>query len=441
MSARRLDRVAIVAVVVGLLAASAVTLAAPDASAQAVNPANLGSPLTSMFLDGEAGSTVTAGHSYTFTSPTGGHSGAAVTFTVDEASHAFNVSFAPITGESLIVGTYTNAMLAADVTHPGLSLSGDSANCSTATGTFSVDQVTLDGSGNPLTFSARFEFHCNGETPAVFGAVSYNGTADYRTTTIPTTINFGSLAAGQSSAWQPLTVTNNGPSDLTVEGAFPAPAAGHFAWTSGTCGVHLVLHSGQSCSFNVSFQPQQNDPPGRQTANFRIFDELAPNSGSGRHVQVTGSVSGWQSLGGSVNADPSSVTDPANPAGVYAFVRGGDNALYFQHSPDGVTWSGFTPGGGSLSSLPFAVTDAAGVSGAVGVYVFGRGADGALYAGRIIGGVWQGWQPLGGSLTSLASAAATSTGVWVAVRVATVPSTRDTSVVASGHRGSPTAVT
>ena len=188
---------------VALLVVSMMTSAGSVASAQAVMPATLATPLTAMFLDGEASATVTGGHAYSFTAPAGGHAGAAVTFAVNETGHAFNVAFAPIAGQTLAVGTYPNALLAADATHPGLSLSGDSQSCGTATGTFNVDQVTLDGSGNPLTFSARFEFHCNGETPAVFGAVSYNGTADFRTTTIPTTMDLGTQSAGQVGPGSP----------------------------------------------------------------------------------------------------------------------------------------------------------------------------------------------------------------------------------------------
>ena len=62
------------------------------------------------------------------------------------------------------------------------------------------------------------------------------------------------------------------------------------------------------------------------------------------------------------------------------------------------------------------LSDTAGVSGAVGVYVFVRGGDNALYVGRFVGGVWQGFQPLGGALTSFPVATATSTGLWVSVR-------------------------
>ena len=70
-----------------------------------------------------------------------------------------------------MVADYTYAQRAADGSHIGLDLSGDGVACTTASGAFSVDQISLDGSGNPVTFSSRFEFHCNAEDPAVIGAV------------------------------------------------------------------------------------------------------------------------------------------------------------------------------------------------------------------------------------------------------------------------------
>ena len=301
-----------------------------------------------------------------------------------------------------------------------MDLSGDGVACTTASGAFSVDQISLDGSGNPVTFSSRFEFHCNAEDPAVIGAVSYNATADYRTTTMPTAVaDFGSVAAGGvPTPWKEVTVTNNGPSDLTLSSQ--GPDSLNFGVYLATCGQFTVLHVGESCVYQVRFQPLVG-AAGPQSAWLRINENLAPSGGSAvRRIRLTGFVSSnptpsWISLGGAVTADPSAVADPQDPSGVYAFVRGGDGALYWQHAT-GSTWSGYHAAGGVLTSLPFAVADPAGVSGTVGSYVFVRGGDGALYVGRIVGGVWQGWQPLGGYLTSFPAAVVDSSGLWVAVR-------------------------
>ena len=123
----------------------------------------------------------------------------------------------------------------------------------------------------------------------------------------------------------------------------------------------------------------------------------------------------WQALGGLATSDPAAAADPEDPAGVYVFTRGGDDALYWQRKA-GDAWSGFNGAGGLLTSQPVAVTDRTGVSGTAGVYVFVRGGDGALYVGKVGGGSWEGWQPLGGYLDFFPSATVDATGLWVAVR-------------------------
>jgi hypothetical protein len=124
----------------------------------------------------------------------------------------------------------------------------------------------------------------------------------------------------------------------------------------------------------------------------------------------------WTPLGGAVDGDPAVVADPQDPNGVYVFVRGNDAAMYWGHLANGV-WSGYTPAGGVLSSLPYAVVDRTGVTGSTGIYVFGRGADGALYTGLLtLDGVWHGWQGLGGYLSSFPTATVTESGLWVGAR-------------------------
>ena len=415
-----MNRVATVAVLLTLMFAALVSVDGSHASAQSVRPASLATPLTAMFVDGEDGATVTGGHSYSFAAVTASHSGAALTFAVNQSGHSFTITFAPVDGQALMVADYTYTQRVADGSHIGLDLSGDGVACTTASGAFSVDQISLDGSGNPVTFSSRFEFHCNAEDPAVIGAVSYNATADYRTTTMPTAVaDFGSVAAGGvPTPWKEVTVTNNGPSDLTLSSQ--GPDSLNFGVYLATCGQFTVLHVGESCVYQVRFQPLVG-AAGPQSAWLRINENLAPSGGSAvRRIRLTGFVSSnptpsWISFGGAVTADPSAVADPQDPSGVYAFVRGGDGALYWQHAT-GSTWSGYHAAGGVLTSLPFAVADPAGVSGTVGSYVFVRGGDGALYVGRIVGGVWQGWQPLGGNLTSFPATVVDSSGLWVAVR-------------------------
>src|SRR6202023_2138189 len=79
-----------------------------------------------------------------------------------------------------------------------------------------VDNSTITA-GVVSTFSARFEQHCDASDAALFGAVSWNSTADFRTrTTTPNSIDFGNQMVGTTGPSHTVTITNNGPSALTV---------------------------------------------------------------------------------------------------------------------------------------------------------------------------------------------------------------------------------
>jgi hypothetical protein len=56
--------------------------------------------------------------------------------------------------------------------HPGLDVSGDGRGCNTVTGSFQIEDLTLT-SGTLTSFTATFEHHCEGGTPAVRGCVHY----------------------------------------------------------------------------------------------------------------------------------------------------------------------------------------------------------------------------------------------------------------------------
>ncbi len=124
---------------------------------------------------------------------------------------------------------------------------------------------------------------------------------------------------------------------------------------------------------------------------------------------VNGVPQGWSSLGGLATSDPAAAVDAV--LGVTVFVRGLDNALYRQH----VTLSG-TPGGwvtlgGSVTSNPSAVYDGGGVHVAV------RGADNAVWSQRLVSLTSApGWASLGGSANADPALAAGSGRVWTVAR-------------------------
>ena len=103
---------------------------------------------------------------------------------INENGHFLQAWFGPPQGvPPLSVGTYENAVRydQRERFPPCIEVFGDGKGCNGVTGRFIVDQVTLAGDGTPTVFSARFEFHCEGDDAAVFGAISYDATADFRT--------------------------------------------------------------------------------------------------------------------------------------------------------------------------------------------------------------------------------------------------------------------
>jgi hypothetical protein len=73
-------------------------------------------------------------------------------------------------------GHYTGAQRApfAQPGHPGLDITFQHRGCNTLTGEFTIYEVTLSPDQQTiLSFSASFEQHCDGATPALFGTFTY----------------------------------------------------------------------------------------------------------------------------------------------------------------------------------------------------------------------------------------------------------------------------
>jgi len=72
-------------------------------------------------------------------------------------------------------GTYTNAERAdfASPGHPGLDVSFQNRGSNTLTGSFTVTDATFSANHTILSFSASFEQHSEGATPALFGTFTY----------------------------------------------------------------------------------------------------------------------------------------------------------------------------------------------------------------------------------------------------------------------------
>ncbi len=116
----------------------------------------------------------------------------------------------------------------------------------------------------------------------------------------------------------------------------------------------------------------------------------------------------WQSLGGNNASDPAAANDAS---GIYVFTRGANGALWYNRFTFG-GWSGFQSLVGTIISDPVAVADAS------GVHVFARGFDDAMWFRRIVSGSPNPWVSLGGVATSDPVACETASGPIVAMRSA-----------------------
>jgi hypothetical protein len=97
-------------------------------------------------------------------------------------------------------------------------------------------------------------------------------------TVSPTSLNFGPVAVGNTSAEQNVTVTNVGPAIVTFTGfTLSGAAAGDYLISSNTCGATLAPSA--NCSVGVSFTPTR-----RGTRNAKLN---VKNNGGASPVTAT----------------------------------------------------------------------------------------------------------------------------------------------------------
>ncbi|MDO8391373.1 MAG: choice-of-anchor D domain-containing protein [Actinomycetota bacterium] len=236
-----------------------------------------------MFVQGEDGTWVTFGSYYSFIHPTfqrSWHGTNGVIVGADEGGHDFTVWLRAADGAPLTVGVYENAERDPfnSAGHPGMSVSGDSAGCNIVSGRFIIDDIAFDASGVATRLAARWEMHCEGHEPAVFGAVTVNSSATYWSRNITPRLRFGSTSIGAPTAAQDVIIANTGPSPLHVtEAQLTGPNAASFEVVSDPCtGVDIAV--GGTCRVTVRYNPVS---VGTHTARLTVFDDVAPNTGLG----------------------------------------------------------------------------------------------------------------------------------------------------------------
>jgi hypothetical protein len=272
------------------------------------HPAAAAAPTNGAFIDSEVGDTIGGGTTQSFAAPgdliTPSSTGSTFSLTVactpqptcNPAGPRLVVSLATPGGANWAVQSYENAQKAADATHPGLDVQVNGVSCTTVNGRFQVLSVTSLGMGPVSSFTARFEQHCNGDGPALFGIVTFNtGPAApyYMRTVTPTgNVDFASQQTA-TKTHQTFTIANTGPSDMTPSSlGITGANAADFAVEANLCTG--VLHTNDQCSLDLSFTPSA---VGDRTATLTFTDELAPlgplgsadpTGGVGRDVILVG---------------------------------------------------------------------------------------------------------------------------------------------------------
>lgn len=252
--------------------------------------AALPAPHTEVVLDGEAGEPVTQGARLRFTDVVAviGFEDTTVSLDVSAGGVTRTIALAAPVGQPIAVGAYEQAARTnlSAAGRPGLSVTGGGVGCNTVSGRFVVDQLVRDQGGLLQAFSARFEHHCEGAEPALFGSVSYNGTADFRTRTISTNaVAFADTVTGATSPASPVLIENRGPSSLAVADVrIIGTGASQFRADTACVGVTLALGAG--CTVHITFTPSS---AGQKSARLLLVDDsLPPGDGSGRDIVLTG---------------------------------------------------------------------------------------------------------------------------------------------------------
>jgi hypothetical protein len=157
------------------------TLAAVGILVSALAATQTSSPAqTSYQYNSQPGDYIGGGisNSYTLANATIGLSGSAnsVFFYVNTANESWSIPLTAPVGEQLHPGTYYNAEGAFQTGRaPGLYVSGDGRGCDQIYGTFAINQIATDVSGNVTLLDATFTQQCESPTaPLLQGIVKFN---------------------------------------------------------------------------------------------------------------------------------------------------------------------------------------------------------------------------------------------------------------------------
>jgi hypothetical protein len=163
----------------------------------------------------------------------------------------WHLQFIAPDSQPLAVGSYTGAVLGgATPGHPGLEVMGYGRACTSITGAFSIEELSVGGDGTLLAFAATFVQHCDGGVPALYGDIRFNSTVGFVVhQAAPDPLAF--VAAPSNPSTSQFSVTNLGTGMMTLGSFSTAPATSSFSVSGGTC-MSGTVASGSSCTVLVT---------------------------------------------------------------------------------------------------------------------------------------------------------------------------------------------
>ena len=234
---------------------------------------SLALPLSAMAISGTPVSAVSTGHTGFFTSAEQGvtvgfdSAGTTASITRDEAG-LYVVSALPGGWTALIgapqlaaltPGLYLDAeeYIGGNRDNPVLQVEGYGHSCNQVTGRFQVDEIETDMAGVITRFAARFEQHCEGQEPALLGAIAVNSSLPaYGHSIDHTSLTFSGIHL-HGPSFQEIVVTNTGLSPLPFHGAtITGRDAASFDLVD-NCGTSTIA-PGDSCTIGVNARPVDN---------------------------------------------------------------------------------------------------------------------------------------------------------------------------------------
>jgi hypothetical protein len=229
--------------------------------------------------------------------------------TTDESNNWINLSWGPLAQTNLA----TSTTVGADPDNPllnnsALQLSSPALDRIPTTASTYATAPTTDFFGNPRPDVTK--------TAIDIGAIEYQAPRVAVATVTPTSLSFSSVAYGQTSAAQTLTVTNTGNVALaggafTFGGGTPAGFARATGGSTGNCGATLAV--GASCTYGVVFSP------GTSTSNSVAYTRTLAIAYTG--VAVTGSPVALSGTGVAMIVTPQSLTFTNVPVGTTSAVQ------------------------------------------------------------------------------------------------------------------------